>query len=177
MDPTSRITLRPFKLTDVDDFLKYAGDKTATRYMRWNPITSREEALTHLETVAIPHPWRRSIGLLDDDEDRSIGYISIFPGSGDDRSRANVGYILAAEYWGQGIVTAALRIAVSTVFADLPEVVRLQALVEVEHRASQRVLEKAGFLREGLLRKYGYCKGEIRDLFIYSLLSTDQLRI
>jgi RimJ/RimL family protein N-acetyltransferase len=35
------------------------------------------------------------------------------------------------------------------------------------------VLEKVGFLREGLLRKYGFCKGEIRDMFIYSFLVTD----
>ncbi|CAN1195890.1 Uncharacterized N-acetyltransferase YoaA [Linum perenne] len=170
MEP-SRITLRPFKLSDVDDFLKYASDDRVTRYMRWNSMTSREEALTHLETVAIPHPWRRSICL----DDRSIGYISIFPGSGDDRSRANAAYVLGAEYWGQGIVTTAMRMALSTVFKELPEIVRLQGLVEVENRASQRVLEKVGFMKEGLLRKYGYNKGEIRDLFVYSFLSTDEI--
>ncbi|KAJ4722489.1 Acetyltransferase (GNAT) domain protein [Melia azedarach] len=167
----SRISLRPFKLSDVDDFLKWASDHRVTRYLRWNTITSREEALAYIENVAIAHPWRRSICL----DDRSIGYISIKPESGDDRCRAHVGYAVAAEYWGGGIVTAALKMAVSKVFDDMPDLVRLHALVEVENKASQRVLEKVGFLKEGLLRKYGFCKGEIRDMFVYSFLSTDKI--
>jgi RimJ/RimL family protein N-acetyltransferase len=53
---SSRISQRLFKLTDVDDFLKWASDDRVTRYLRWDTITSREEALTYLEKVAIPHP-------------------------------------------------------------------------------------------------------------------------
>ncbi|XP_031278217.1 uncharacterized protein LOC116136681 [Pistacia vera] len=170
MDP-SRISLRPFKLSDVDDFLKWASDDRVTRYLRWNTITSREEALNYLDKVAIPHPWRRSICL----DDRSIGYISIKQEAGDDRCRAHVGYALAAEYWGQGVVTVALKMAVSKVFEEIPDLVRLQALVEVENKGSQRVLEKVGFLKEGLLRKYGFCKGEIRDMFVYGFLYTDKV--
>ncbi|KAG5236579.1 hypothetical protein OIU78_004557 [Salix suchowensis] len=168
MDP-SRISLRPFKLSDVDDFLKWASDDRVTRYLRWSSINSREEALTYLEKVAIHHPWRRSICL----DDHSIGYISISPESGDDRCRARLGYALAAEFWGQGIATIALKMAVSSVFKELAGLVRVHAVVEVENKGSQRVLEKAGFLKEGLLRKYGYCKGEIRDMIVFSFLSTD----
>lgn len=170
MDP-SRISLRPFKLSDLDDFLLWASDDRVTRFLRWATITSREEALAYLEEVAIPHPWRRSICL----DDRSIGYISIKPESGDDRCRARIGYALAAEYWGQGMATVALKMAVSKVFDEITDLVRLHALVELENKASQRVLEKAGFVKEGLLRKYGFCKGEIRDMFVYSFLSTDKL--
>ncbi|KAJ9182132.1 hypothetical protein P3X46_006158 [Hevea brasiliensis] len=159
MDP-SRISLRPFKLSDVDDFLKWASDDRVTWDLRWNSITTREEALEHLEKVAIPHPWRRSICL----DDRSIGYISVWQFSGD-----------ATEYWGQGIATVSVKMAVSRVFQDIPDLVRLEALVEVENKGSQRVVEKVGFLKEGLLRKYTCCKGEIRDLFIYSFLSTDKV--
>jgi RimJ/RimL family protein N-acetyltransferase len=168
---SSRISLRPFKFSDVDDFLKWASDDRVTRYLRWNTITSRVEALTYLEKVAIPHPWRRSICL----DDRSIGYISIRPESGDNRCRAHIGYALAMDYWGQGIVTTALKMAVSGVFKEFPDLVRVEALVEVENKGSQRVLEKVGFLREGLLRKYGFCKGEIRDMFMYSFLVSDNM--
>ncbi|KAL9408117.1 hypothetical protein AB3S75_046628 [Citrus x aurantiifolia] len=170
MDP-SRISLRPFNLSDVDDFLLWSSDDRVTRYLRWDTITSREEALAYLEKVAIPQPWRRSICL----DDRSIGYISIKPESGDDRCRAHIGYAVAAEYWGQGMATLALKMTVSKVFDEIPDLVRLHALVELENKASQRVLEKVGFVKEGLLRKYGFCKGEIRDMFVYSFLSTDKL--
>ncbi|EXB63469.1 putative N-acetyltransferase p20 [Morus notabilis] len=166
-----RISIRPFKLSDVDDFLEWASDDRVTRYLRWNTITTKEEALTYVEKVVIPHPWRRTICL----DGRSIGYVSVKPESGDNKCRAHVSYAVGAAYWGQGIVAMALRVMISSALKEFPDLVRLEALVEVENRASQRVLEKVGFLKEGLLRKYGFCKGEIRDMFIYSFLSTDKI--
>ncbi|KAF8388081.1 hypothetical protein HHK36_026747 [Tetracentron sinense] len=151
----SKISLRPFKLSDVDDFMVWASDDQVTKHLRWNSITSREEALTYLKEVAIPHPWRRSICF----DDRPIGCISVRLEPGDDKCRANIGYALATQYWGQGIVTTAMRMALSCVFKDFPDLVRVQAFVEVENKGSQRVLEKAGFLKEGLLRKYLFNKG------------------
>ncbi|KAK4339551.1 hypothetical protein RND71_041013 [Anisodus tanguticus] len=170
---SSRISLRPFKLTDVDDMMLWAGDDRVTRTIRWKTLTSKEEALTFIKDVCMPHPWRRSICI----DDRSIGFVSVFPGSGtvlfyrDDRSRVDLGYAIAVEYWGQGIATKAVKMTIPQVYNDFPEVIRLQALADVENKASQRVLEKAGFLKEGILRKYGYHKGKIVDLVMYSLLS------
>ncbi|XP_027120777.1 uncharacterized protein [Coffea arabica] len=167
----SRISVRPFKLSDAEDFLTWASDDQVTQYLRWNTIYTIEEALKYIQEVAIPHPWRRSICL----DDRSIGYISIKPESGSDRHRAHVGYAISSEYWGQGIVTVALKIAISSAFKAFPFLVRLEALVEEENKGSQRVLEKVGFLKEGFLRKYGYNKGKIRDMIIYSFLVTDNI--
>ncbi|XP_062108255.1 uncharacterized protein LOC133819104 [Humulus lupulus] len=168
---SSRISLRPFKLSDADDFLKWVSDDRVTRYLRWNTITSKEEALTYIEKVAIPHPWRWTICL----DDHSIGYVSVKPESGDDKCRAHLSYAVGEDYWGQCIVTMALKMAISLVFNEFHDLVRLEALVEVENSASQRVLEKVGFQKEGMLRKYGYCKGQIRHMFIYSFLSTDKI--
>lgn len=168
MDP-SRITLRPFKLSDADDVLSWAGDDRVTSSGRWKTLTSQEEALNFIEQVCIPHPWRRSICI----DDRSIGFVSVFPGSGDERCRADMGYAIAVEYWGQGITTRAVKMAIPQVFDDFPEIIRLQAFANVENKASQRVLEKAGFTKEGLLRKYFYLKGNIQDVVVFSLLSTD----
>lgn len=165
----SRISLRPFQLSDVDDFLLWAGDDQVTQNLRWKTCASKEEALAFLRDVCIPHPWRRSICL----DDRSIGFVSVFRWSGDDRCRADIGYALAAKYWGHGIATKALKIAVLQVFKDLPDLLRLQAFTTVDNMASQRVLGKAGFQREGLLRKYTYLKGNLRDLVVFSFLSTD----
>ncbi|KAL3812597.1 hypothetical protein ACJIZ3_013865 [Penstemon smallii] len=167
---SSRISLRPFKLSDTDDFLKWASDDKVTQYLRWNTITSREEALSYIHDVAMPHPWRHSICL----DDRSIGYISIKPESGIDRHRAHVSYAIGSDHWGQGIVTTAMRMAIPLGFKKFPFLVRLEALVEEDNLGSQRVLEKVGFKREGLLRKYGFNKGEIRDMLIYSFLNVNK---
>ncbi|XP_054810903.1 uncharacterized protein LOC129312361 [Prosopis cineraria] len=167
----SRISLRPFKLSDADDLLLWAGDDRVTQNLRWKTIGSKEEAFAFIRDVCIPHPWRRSICL----DDRSIGFVSVFPWSGDERCKADIGYAVGANYWGQGIVTNAVKMAVLQVFEDLPHLLRLQAFTVAENKASQRVLEKVGFQREGLLRKYTYLKGKLRDLFIYSFLSTDNV--
>ena len=169
----SRISLRPFKLTDLDDFILWARDDQVTRFLRWKTFTSKEETLTFINDVCIPHPWRRSICI----DDRSIGFVSIFPGSGDDSCRADMGYGIATKYWGQGITTKAVKTALSQVFKDLPNLVRLQSFVAVENIASQRILEKAGFLKEGMLRKYTYLKGNLEDLFVYSFLATDSFPV
>ncbi|CAI9102456.1 OLC1v1000733C1 [Oldenlandia corymbosa var. corymbosa] len=164
----SSITLRPFKLTDADDLMSWAGDDRVTQFIRWKTLTSKDEALTFIKDVCIPHPWRRSICVAD----RSIGFISVFPGSGDDRCRADIGFALSVEYWGRGITTAAVKMAVPQVFKDLPEVARLQAFADVKNIGSQRALEKAGFFKEGVLRKYSYLKGNLKDLVVYSVIST-----
>lgn len=168
---SSRISLRPFKLSDADDLLIWASDDKVTSYLRWHTITSIEAASKYIQEVAIPHPWRRSICL----DDRSIGYISVRPESGSERHKARIAYAVGSDYWGQGIVTMAIKMAIPIVFKDFPYLVRLEALVEPENVGSQRVLEKVGFKKEGFLRKYGFNKGEIRDMFIYSFLSTDEI--
>ncbi|KAL2485424.1 Acyl-CoA N-acyltransferases (NAT) superfamily protein [Abeliophyllum distichum] len=166
----SRITLRKFRPTDADDLFSWAGDDRVTRNLRWKTLESKQEALTFIREVCMPHPWRRSICI----DDRSVGFISVFPGSGEDRCRADIGYAVAVEFWGQGIASKAVKMAIPQVFQDFPELVRLQAYVDVENKASHMVLEKAGFSKEGLLRKYLYLKGRVKDLIVYSILSKDE---
>ncbi|XP_057515752.1 uncharacterized protein LOC130797250 [Amaranthus tricolor] len=165
----TKISIRPFKITDVDDFITWAGNDEVLQNLRWKTISCKEEALAYIKDVCIPHPWRRSICI----DDRSIGMITIYPESGDDRCRAHVGYAVSKEYWNKGIATRALKLATNQVIKDYPELVRLQALVSVENKASQRVLEKCEFLNERLLRKYAYVKGNLKDLFMFSILSTE----
>lgn len=164
-------TLRPFRISDADDFLMYAGDEKVTRFTRLRTLTSKEEAISHIQNVFIPHPYFRSICI----NDRSIGCVFVKPMSGDEKCKAEVGYALAKEYWGQGIVTRATKMVICDGFKEFPDVVRMQAHVEVDNKASQRVLEKIGFQREAIFRKYTYNKGEIRDLVMFSLLSTDPM--
>uniref|UniRef100_A0A7N0V912 N-acetyltransferase domain-containing protein n=1 Tax=Kalanchoe fedtschenkoi TaxID=63787 RepID=A0A7N0V912_KALFE len=160
------LTLRPFALSDADDLLSWCDDRV-TRNLRWSPLSSKQEALTFIQDVCIPHPWRRSICL----SDRSIGFVSIFQESGENQFKAYIGYGVGAEHWNKGVATQAVKTAVAQVFRDIPNLVRLQAHVFVGNTASERVLEKAGFTKEGVFRKYEVIKGEIKDLVVYSFLS------
>lgn len=168
-DSSLNVTTRPYKESDVDDFLSYASDDKVSQFTRWKTFTSREEALAYIKEFCIPHPYCRSICL----DDRSIGFLFIRPESGDDKCRAELGYAIGSKYWGRGITTRVLNMAISEGFKLFPDVVRLQARVDLKNKASQRVLSKLGFLKEGVLRKYTYNKGQVIDLVVYSLLSTD----
>jgi RimJ/RimL family protein N-acetyltransferase len=83
---------------------------------------------------------------------------------------AEVGYWIVAERRGAGLATAAVGLVAERALAAGIE--RLQATVEPRNTASQRVLEKAGFEREGLLRGYArYTDGPGRDVYLYARLA------
>ncbi|KAK6914119.1 GNAT domain [Dillenia turbinata] len=169
MDQENEITLRKLTVDDVDDFMVWATDPKVAHFCSWEPHTSVEDAIAYIENVVVPHPWLRAICL----NNRPIGAISVTSNSGADKCRGEMGYVLASAYWGKGIVTKAVKIAAKMVFEEREEMERVEALVDVENGGSQRVLEKAGFVREGVLRKYLVQKGRIRDMVMFSLLRTE----
>ncbi|XP_021897117.1 uncharacterized protein LOC110814085 [Carica papaya] len=162
------ISLRSLNLDDIDDFMVWATDDRVSRFCTWETYTSKEEGIKYIKETVIPHPWFRAICF----NGRPIGAISVTANSGFDRCRGEVGYVLGSKYWGKGIVTRALSMVVNTIFDEWPHLERLEALVEVGNVGSQRVLEKVGFTREGVLKKYFILKGRSRDMMIFSLLST-----
>ncbi|XP_076914218.1 uncharacterized protein LOC143573143 [Bidens hawaiensis] len=173
MAKSPELSIRPFVVTDADDFFSWACDDNVTRYLRWNSVNNKAEALKYLKEVAIPHPWRRSICWAD----KSIGYISLRPESGSDHHhRAHISYAISSKFWGRGIMTAVVKMVIPMVFREFPHVVRIEGLVEDENKASQKVLEKVGFNKEGYLRKYGFNKGKVVDMIMYSFLSSDVLK-
>lgn len=82
---------------------------------------------------------------------------------------AELTYDLARRYWGRGFIAQAVRACLSWAF-EQPEFNRVQALVMVGNTRSERVLERAGFTREGCLRAYRTCRGQPRDYWIFSTL-------
>ncbi|XP_047340385.1 uncharacterized N-acetyltransferase p20-like [Impatiens glandulifera] len=162
----SDITLRLLDISDVDDFMTWITDDRLKHFWSGNNFQTRIDALDYIRKVIIPHYWYRSICL----NNRPIGAVTI---TEKDSSSAELGYVIASKYWGKGIVTHVLKLVTSTIFLELSQLERLEAMVEVENKASQRVLEKVGFQREGVLRKYLLFKGERRDMVMFSLLSTD----
>ncbi|KAL8229247.1 hypothetical protein R6Q57_014147 [Mikania cordata] len=106
MEKSTELSIRPFVVTDADDFFSWASDDRVTQYLRLNTINDRDQALKYLKEVAIPHPWRRSICLAN----KSIGYVSVKPESGPDRHRAHISYAIGTEFWGRGLTTAAVSL-------------------------------------------------------------------
>lgn len=87
-----------------------------------------------------------------------------------ERIGAEIGYWLGVQYWGQGIVTAALRALTRHAFATHVELQRLFAVPFASNPASARVLEKAGYTREGTLRNSVIKDGCVLDQWMYACL-------
>jgi len=86
--------------------------------------------------------------------------------------KAEIGYWLARPFWGQGVMTDAVRTYVTYAFSEL-RLLRLTAHVFEFNIGSARVLEKNGFKLEGCLRKHFVKDGELRDARFYGLLKED----
>lgn len=80
---------------------------------------------------------------------------------------AEIAYDLAPEMWGRGIATAICRELVRWAHASAG-IVRVQASVLESNARSARVLERSGFVREGLLRSYRFVRGSPRNFFMYA---------
>ncbi|XP_040377920.1 uncharacterized N-acetyltransferase p20-like [Oryza brachyantha] len=166
------VTLRRFELADADAMMAWASDPEVTAFMAWEPSESVEHLRAFIGGTVLPHPWFRAICLAGPGAS-PVGAVSVTPTA--DRCRAEVAVAVARAHWGKGVATAALKRALATAFADLPGVERVEALVDVDNAASRRALEKAGFHQEAVLRSYCVVNGRLRDMVIYSFISTDPL--
>jgi RimJ/RimL family protein N-acetyltransferase len=133
-------------------FRNYTQDPEVTRYLLWKPHQSLQDSRDWIEHCievfdAETHPV---YVIAEPGADEAIGMIDARVSG----HQALVGYVLARSYWGQGIMTRALRFLVDTLIAR-PGVYRVYALHDVDNPASGRVMEKAGMRYEGLLKRAG----------------------
>lgn len=105
-------------------------------------------------------------------DDRVVGSIGVFRQGNIHRQTAELGYYIAEEYWGKGLMTEAVRQICAYVF-EKSDVIRIYAEPFAFNAASCRVLEKAGFQYEGTLRNNAVKNGNVIDMKMYSLLKGD----
>ena len=101
-----------------------------------------------------------------------IGSIGIFRQGNIHRQTAELGYYIAEEYWGKGIMTEAVKQICEYVFAK-SDIIRIYAEPFAYNIASCRVLEKVGFQYEGTLRSNAVKNGKVIDMEMYSLLKAE----
>lgn len=101
-----------------------------------------------------------------------VGSIVINPQDGMYHLTGELGFCLAEPFWGKGIMTEAVRRMVRLVFSQ-SEFRRIESKVFEENIPSQRVLEKSGFSREGVLRQAALKAGELKNLLLMSILRCD----
>ncbi len=104
-------------------------------------------------------------------DSKVVGSIGVFRQGNIHRQTAELGYCIAEEYWGKGIMTEAVKQICEYIF-NKTDIIRIYAEPFAYNAASCRVLEKAGFQYEGTLRSNAIKNGKVIDMKMYSLLKT-----
>ena len=98
-----------------------------------------------------------------------IGSIGVFHQDNIHYRTAEMGYYMGEKYWGRGYMTEAVKLVCDFVFENT-DIIRIFAEPFAYNSASCRVLEKAGFIFEGVLRSNAYKNGNIVDMKMYAIV-------
>jgi ribosomal-protein-alanine N-acetyltransferase len=167
---TARLLLRSHSFDDVEDVLSQASDAEWARYL---PLPSpylrahAEEFLARqvLLDRAVHASW-------------AIAHQGAYVGGINIRFQhpnrvGELGYSTIRSVWGKGFATEAVVAVVDAAFSTFGELNRVRAMADVRNLASQRVLVKAGFTREGTLRQNHVVRGEPIDEAWFGLLRVE----
>jgi len=163
------VALRPWRAGDAPLIAAWGEDEEAVRWSAVPAGYTPEMASEYLEQAEQGRRAGRMItmAMVDAGSGALIGSCDIRCPDPEDRGLGEVGYLVAAEARGRGTATRVMRMIVEWAFRELG-MRRVQALVHPDNPASVAVLERLGFEREGLLRRYRP-GGEDRIMFaIYS---------
>jgi [ribosomal protein S5]-alanine N-acetyltransferase len=167
---TERLLLRPFTEADADAIFALHSDAHVLRYWDSPPWSERSRAqrfITACKQLEQEGNGAR-LAIVRAADGLFIGWCGLVEWNPVYRS-ATMGYCLDDTAWGQGFATEAARTLLRWAFETL-DLNRVQAQTDTRNIASCRVLEKLGFLREGMLREDCIVNGEVSDSWVYGLL-------
>jgi [ribosomal protein S5]-alanine N-acetyltransferase len=159
--------LRPWILNDVDSLVKHGNNANVARFMadRFPHPYTREKGIAFIEFANSELPVHFFAIIVNGE---AAGGIGIHPQSDIMRRNAELGYWLSEMYWGNGIVTRAIRQMVTFGFATY-DIDRIFARAFGNNPASQRVLEKSGFEFETRFHETILKNGEKIDELFYAV--------
>jgi ribosomal-protein-alanine N-acetyltransferase len=159
-------SVRRWTADDVDALVRHADNLNVARQLRDrfpHPYT-RANAIAFLKHATAGDPPTTLAIEVDRQAVGGIGYVA---GTDVERYTAEIGYWLSEQYWGRGIVTEALVLVTTFVFTER-NLLRLFAVPFADNVGSTRVLEKAGYVFEGIMRSSSVKHGQPRDQAMYA---------
>lgn len=168
---TPRLRLRPWELGDVDDVLAYAQDPEWSRYLRVLPRPYERSHAGEFVARQILHDRSTHPSWAIVLDGTVVGGINLRFDF--EHRKAEMGYSVAREHWNKGYVTEAAGAVVDQAFATHADLNKVLARADVENAASQRVMEKIGMKKEGVLRQHRVERGEAIDEAWYGILRSE----
>jgi len=160
--------VRAFRVDDAPSIAHHANNRKVWLNLR--------DLFPHPYTEAhaagyIAHVLKRTepLSFAIDVDGAAVGSISLRRGEDIERQSAELGYWIGEEFWGRGITTDAIRFVTTIGFAK-HDLIRIFAVPFSRNTASCRVLEKAGYACEGLMRQSAVKDGVVEDQYLYAAL-------
>lgn len=166
-----RIALRPFRIDDAADIAAACQDPDIPRFTFMPEAMTEAQAERYIERRL--EQWNdglHTFAITSPPADRCVGQIGIrleFQ-----HRRAEIFYWLERSARGQGLATDALELVTRWAFAD-HDIVRAHLITHLDNPASQRVAERCGFQREGVLRAWEPIRDDQPDVVMWSRLASD----
>jgi len=173
---TGRLRLRPFEDTDADQLFALQSDAEVLRYWDappWTDPARAERFINVCRDMAADGTGAR-LAVERGSDGTFVGWCTLSRWNPDHRS-ASLGYCYAASAWGHGYATEAAKALLHWAF-DTLDLNRVQAEADTRNVASARVLEKLGFVREGMFREDCVVNGEVSDSWVYGLIRREWQR-
>ena len=158
--------LRPFSVADADDVYIYRRDPEVVQYLPVSQPFERADADDFVATQILADPRERCVWALEH-EGHVVGGVSLRIAR--QKLRAELGYELARELWGHGLMTEAVSPVINIALQQLP-LLKITATAAAPNVRSTRLLQRLGMQREALLRRHWVHRGRILDEVRYGLL-------
>ncbi len=167
---TDRLILRKMTHEDAEDIFRYLSDPEVIRYSIGEPHKDLDNSIAYIDSVltAYENNYAGLWCIVPKDTNRVIGTCGIeiwFK----EHQRAEIGYSLSQDNWGNGYMTEALHAIVQFGFEKM-DLNRIEAFCHVDNAPSLRVLEKIGLRQEGMLRQHTFSRDQFFDVFVYGIL-------
>ncbi|MFH7011409.1 GNAT family N-acetyltransferase [Flavobacterium sp. FlaQc-52] len=167
---TERLVLRRINNDDANEVFELRSNPETMKFIPRPLVKDTEDALEHIAMMEDKIVTNVGInwGITLKDSSKLlgiIGYYRLQP----ENYRAEIGYMLAPEYHGKGIIPEAVNRLIRYGFDDL-KLHSIEAIIDPENFASEKVLHKCGFVKEAHLKEAEFYDGRFLDKVIYSLL-------
>lgn len=160
--------IREWKRGDEWDLVQSANNPNVSRYLtdRFPSPYTLQDAYAWID---LNEAKRNNTNFAISVGGGAAGGIGYTLGAYEARLTATIGYWLAEPFWGRGIATAALKALTEYAF-ETHALRRISSVVMAPNLASMRVLEKAGYVREGVMRNAVVKYGDVYDLVLFAMV-------
>lgn len=169
---TERLVLDRVTEADFKEVFELRSNPETMKYIPRPLVKNDEDALEHIKMIdeKIENNTGINWGIRLKGDTKLLGIIGFYRMQ-PENYRAEIGYMLSPDFHGKGIVPEAVNVLINFGFKNL-NLHSIEAVIDPENYASEKVLQKCGFVKEAHLREAEFWEGKFLDKVVYSLLNS-----